>query len=183
MELVKNERSWLIGTASDAAWLDALGTAGSGITAFDGSCRLNLPDDHVRDQAAHDQAVVRVLGAFGTSDWWLGYLEYGVGIDLVFDDAPRTRIFGWNYILAQAGAQQALSWRPSVAPDIAWKGALPDLIFPVDHSWILFTPWDDRWSFIGGPQGMVERCELDSTLGSRIERVPRLYSQRDRGQT
>ncbi len=182
MECVNAGRIWPFGTTADAAWLDhALGYAGHRAvtwfaTAFEASCRLGLPAVPVvdgLDQAAHDRAVVRLLSAFGAASWWLGYLDYGIGINIVFDKAPRARIFSWDYVLVRAGAREALSWRSSSAPDVSWKGALPDLIFPTDHAWVMFTPWDDHWSFIGGPRRLIARINLDPTLRSRVQPVAR----------
>jgi hypothetical protein len=28
-------------------------------------------------------------------------------------------------------------------------------MFPADHSWLISTLWDDDWSCIGGPAGLV----------------------------
>jgi hypothetical protein len=35
------------------------------------------------------------------------------------------------------------------------KGALPDLMFPADRSWLLSTLWDDDWSCLGGPARLI----------------------------
>ena len=52
-----------------------------------------------------------------------------------------------------AGAGRHLAQeRPRVV-----NGALPNLIFPADRSWLVSTLWDDDWSCIGGPAGLVGR--------------------------
>jgi hypothetical protein len=178
---IKDGRSWRIGTAADVAWIErAVDFSTRTITqvppGFAAYCRLELPDlryappdQAAAAQAAHDQGVVDVLGAApGSHSWWLGYLEYGIGVDLVFDDAPRTSLFGWDFVLVQAGPQQALGWRAHSTGATAWKGALPDLIFPADRAWMLFTSWDDVWSGIGGSEDLIGSFERDPRLGPRV---------------
>jgi hypothetical protein len=178
---IKDGRSWRIGTAADVAWIEravdfstpALTQVPPGFAAY---CRLELPDlryarpdEAAAAQAAHDEAVVDVLrAASGSHSWWLGYLEYGTGVDLVFDDAPRASLFGWDFVLVQAGPEQALRWRSHSTRPTAWKGDLPDLIFPTDRAWMLFTSWDDFWSAIGGSEDLIGSFERDPRLGPRV---------------
>jgi len=61
---------------------------------------------------------------------------------------------GWHYVLVEAGPEQAATWRRN---DPGSYGALPNLIFPADRSWLVSTLWDDDWSRIGGPAGLVGR--------------------------
>jgi hypothetical protein len=63
---------------------------------------------------------------------------------------------GWQYVLVEAGPEQAATWRRS-GPGSFWKGALPNLMFPADRSWLVSTLWDDDWTCIGGPAGLVGR--------------------------
>jgi hypothetical protein len=87
--------------------------------------------------------------------WWQGYLDTGVD-DIVFPDAPRVTLYaGWHYVLVEAGPEQAAAWRRSDGRAFG-TGDLPNLIFPADHSWLVSTLWDDDWSFIGGPAGLVD---------------------------
>lgn len=177
MERVKDGKRWRIGSAADVAWIEGAVDFSTPLLVppiFAAYCRLALPSGHAPGaQAAHDRAVVEVLsaGPGPRQPWWLGYLEYGIGIDLVFDDAPRTPLFGWDYVLVQAGPEQALGWRSSCDPDLNWKGALPDLIFPEDQSWTLCTSWDDQWSGIGGSSDLIEHFVRDPQLGPRTERL------------
>jgi hypothetical protein len=174
---VKDGMEWRIGSTADIAWIENASDFSKPVATevppiFPAYCRLELPAPNAQAaQAAHDKAVIDLLGAATDSQqpWWLGYLEYGIGIDLVFNDAPRTELFGWQYVLVQAGPEQALTWRSSCAPDVAWKGALPDLIFPADHSWMLFTPWDERWSDIGGSEYLIDSFTRDPQLRSRTQ--------------
>jgi hypothetical protein len=64
--------------------------------------------------------------------------------------------WGWHYVLVEAGAEQAATWRRSGDWSF-WKGALPNLMFPADRSWLVSTLWDDDWTCIGGPTALVDR--------------------------
>jgi hypothetical protein len=33
---------------------------------------------------------------------------------------------------------------------------MPELIFPADRSWLVSTLWDDGWTCIGGPVGLID---------------------------
>jgi len=85
-----------------------------------------------------------------------GYLDTGAG-DVVFPGAPMgTLYFGWHYVLVEAGPEQAGSWRLH-GPWSFCKGALPNLMFPADHSRLVSTLWDDDWTCISGPAELVGR--------------------------
>lgn len=87
----------------------------------------------------------------------------------MFYDAPTVKLYaGWDYVLVQAGPEEAVSW---IEGQLAWKWALPDLIFPADHSWLLSTLWDDEWSCIGGSQALIEGFARDLQLGARTRIV------------
>jgi hypothetical protein len=57
-------------------------------------------------------------------------------------------------VLVEAGPDQAASWR-HYGPETFSKGALPNLMFPADRSWLLSTLWDDDWSCLGGSARLV----------------------------
>jgi hypothetical protein len=102
-------------------------------------------------QEKHDRAVLALLTE-NTADqpWWLGYLDTGAD-DIVFPDSPMVTLYSeWHYVLVEAGPEQAAAWRRTDLGSF-WKGALPNLIFPADHSWLVSTLWDDDWTSIGGP--------------------------------
>jgi hypothetical protein len=172
----RDGKRWAIGSGDDVAWIaDSVDLSAEKVSlvppGFAAYCRLDLPERTLGSQIRHDQAlVVRLSREPAAQQWWLGYLEYGIGIDLPFSDAARTKLFGWDYVLVQAGAEQALNWRASESP-IAWKGALPDVMFPADRSWVLVTDWDERWSGIGGTGRLVQSLLDDPELGPRTERV------------
>lgn len=62
---------------------------------------------------------------------------------------------GWRYALAEAGPEQAGTWRRHDLGSF-WKGFLPSLMFPADRPWLYSTLWDDDWSYLGGPAGLVD---------------------------
>jgi hypothetical protein len=97
--------------------------------------------------------------------WWLGYLDTGA-TDIVFPDAPRLRLYqDWPYVFVQAGPKQALTWRTGHL--LGQYGALPEILFPEDRSWVLSTLWDDTWSCFGGPIELVQALEADALLAAR----------------
>jgi hypothetical protein len=102
--------------------------------------------------------------------WWLGYLETG-GSDIVFPDAPRVSLYrGWPYVLVLAGPEQAAGWSRDDAHQDRPR-FLPDLMFPIDRSWLVSTLWDDAWTCVGGPVSLVDALLNDPDLRPRARRV------------
>ena len=104
--------------------------------------------------------------------WWLGYLDTSPVTNVVFHDAPRVKLYAnWDYVLVEAGPQQAAAWRAE-RPEL--KGPLPDLIFPADRSWLFCTLWDDDWSCIGGSEQLIADFENDPAFKLSLDPGPRL---------
>jgi len=140
----KDGRSWRIGDASDVAWIAAGTSTGLSITSaippvFEAYATIALPE-LVENYPEHERAVLGLLAAQSAGQpWWLGYLDTGAD-DVVFPDAPMVTLYSdWHYVLVKAGPDQVATLR--TAP--SWRGALPDLIFPADRSWLLSMLWDD----------------------------------------
>jgi len=155
----RDGRTWRIGTDADVAWIAGGTTVGRTITAaippvFPAYATVVLPFAG-EGQGRHDQAVLALLSEHSADQpWWLGYLDTGAD-DVVFPDAPMVTLYpGWHYVLVQAAPEQAASWRRSGYWSF-WKGALPNLMFPADRSWLVSTLWDDDWSCVGGPAELV----------------------------
>ncbi len=151
-------RAWQIAADEEALWIAAHTRPGLAITSaipavFDAYATLLVPD--CEEQRLSDNALLALLRAHSPDQpWWLGYLETGAS-SVVFPDAPRVRLYsGWDYVLVKAGPDQAASWR-TYAAALPWHGALPELIFPLDHSWLVSTLWDDDWRCLGGPTSLV----------------------------
>jgi len=170
-QVLKDGRSWRLGTSADTGWVDEGTSAGPTITSaippiYEAYCTLELPENYTPELDRHEQAVIELL-AEQTPDqpWWLGYLDTGAS-DIVFPYAPRTIMYyGYGYVLVEAGPQQAASWREE-----PFNWTLPELMFPTDRSWLVSTMWDDAWSSIGGSQRLIERILADGTLGPRATR-------------
>ena len=97
--------------------------------------------------------------------WWLAYLDTGAD-DVVFPGAPTVTLYaGWSYVLVEARPIQAATWRKN---DM-WspRGALPNVMFPADRSWLVSMLWDDDWRCIGGPAALVEQFRREASLQAR----------------
>jgi hypothetical protein len=159
--VTRDGRTWRIGTDAEVAWITDGTSIGRDITAaippaFEAYATVVLPPtDSAGRRDQHDQAVLALLrGQPARPPWWLGYLDTGSD-DIVFPAAPKVTLYaGWHYVLIEAGPQEAATWRGN-APRSSWKGALPDVMFPADRSWIFSTLWDDDWSCLGGPAALV----------------------------
>ena len=168
MEFVKGGRAWRIGTAADVGALAGHSDMGHTIAAaippvFEAYATFHLPAG--ADVHAHERAVVRVLEAnTAPQPWWLGFLETGAH-DVVFPDAPRVVLYwDWPYVLVEAGPEQALTWRSG---HMRGDGALPDLFFPADRSWLVSALWDDTWTCVGGPEALAEALVRDGAVNAR----------------
>lgn len=150
--------SWRVGTDTEVAWINAGTTVDLTITSaippvFDAYATIVLPDAG-QDQRLHDRALIALLREQSPDQpWWLGYLDSGGG-DLVFPNAPRVTLYAdWPYVLAQAGPEQAADWRRCDGP--RRTRGLPELMFPLDRSWLVSTLWDDDWTCVGGSDALV----------------------------
>jgi hypothetical protein len=160
-----------IGTDAEVAWIVNGTSIGRTITAaippvFEAYATVMLPYGG-DGQDEHDRAMLALLSEESAGQpWWLGYLDTGVD-DIVFPDAPKVTLYsGWHYVLVEAGPEQAATLRRS-GPGSFWKGGLPNLMFPADRSWLVSTLWDDDWSCIGGPAGLVDRFLRHPDLRAR----------------
>jgi hypothetical protein len=167
----KDGVSWRIGTAAEVDWITSSTTTDLTITSaippvFDAYATVVLPPAG-QGQDEHDQAVLALLtGHSPDQPWWLGYLDTGAD-DIVFPDAPKVMLYAsWPYVLVEAGPRQAASWRQG-GPWSFWKGALPNVMFPADRSWLVSTLWDDDWTCIGGPAALVGRFVRHPLLRGR----------------
>jgi hypothetical protein len=159
VSVVKDDRSWRIGTEAEVAWITADTTIDRTITSaippvFEGYATVVLPP-HGEGQDVHDRAVLALLSEHSMGQpWWLGYLDTGAD-DIVFPRASMVTMYtGWHYVLVEAGPEQAATWRQFGFGSF-WTGPLPNLMFPADRSWLVSTLWDDDWTCVGGPAGLV----------------------------
>jgi hypothetical protein len=151
--------TWRIGTDAEVGWITAGTSGGRTITAavpavFEAYATVLVA--YGEQRVKHDRAVLALLAEQSPDQrWWLGYLDTGVD-DIVFPDAPKVTLYaGWQYVLVEAGPEQAGAWRPTDGRAFG-TGDLPNLMFPADRSWLVSTLWDDDWSCIGGPARLVD---------------------------
>ncbi len=171
VRLARDGSTWRVGTDAEIAWIASGTSIGRTITAaippgFEAYATVTLPyGGHGQDK--HDRALLALLSKQSAGQpWWLGYLDTGAD-DVVFPGAPMVTLYsGWHYVLVEAGPEQAAMWR-HVGPWSFWKGALPNLMFPADRSWLVSTLWDDDWTCIGGPTRLVEKFLRHADLQAR----------------
>jgi hypothetical protein len=168
MDVIKDGRGWRIGTSSEVAWIYGHTGEGPTITTaippiFDAYATF-YPADLVSFEL-HERVVVDVLVEHTAEQpWWLGYLETGAH-DVVFPEAPRVPLYwDWPYVLVEAGPEQALTWRRG---HMRGEGALPDLFFPADRSWLVSALWDDTWTDIGGSSDLVTALQNNPRVNAR----------------
>jgi len=169
VRLARDGSSWRLGTDAEVGWITSGTSVSRTITAaippvFDAYATVVLPDSG-EERKQRDLAVSALLSEQSPGQpWWLGYLDTGVD-DIVFPGAPMVTLYsGWHYVLVEAGPEQAATWRGN---DPGSYGALPNLMFPADRSWLVSTLWDDDWSCIGGPAGLVGRFLHHADLQAR----------------
>ena len=171
VKLARDGSTWRVGTAAEVAWIANSTLGGLTITAaippvFEAYATVVLPHGGER-QDEHDRAMLALLSEQSAGQrWWLGYLDTGAD-DIVFPGAPMVTLYSdWHYVLVEAGPEQAATWRTTDLGSF-WKGALPNLMFPADHSWLVSTLWDDDWTCIGGPIALVDRFLRHPDLQAR----------------
>jgi hypothetical protein len=170
--------TWRIGTDADIGWITKGTAYHCGLpTSMSRTITGAIPPvfgayatvvvAYGEERVKHDRAVLALLAEQSPDQrWWLGYLDTGVD-DVVFPDAPKVTLYaGWHYVLVEAGPEQAAAWLPSDGRAFG-TGDLPNLMFPADRSWIVSTLWDDDWSCIGGPAGLVDRFLRHPDLRAR----------------
>ena len=162
--------TWRIGTDAEVAWIVAGTSMSRTITGaipavFEAYATVAVAYGRERDE--HDRALLTLLREQPPGQrWWLGYLDTGVD-DIVFPDAPKVTLYaGWHCVLVEAGPDQAAAWRPTGGRAFG-TGDLPNLMFPVDYSWLASTLWDDDWTWIGGPAELVDRFLRHPDLQAR----------------
>jgi hypothetical protein len=167
----RDGKTWRIGTGAEVAWISGGTSVGRTITSaippiFEAYATIVLPYGG-EGQDVHDRALLSVLSEHSAGQpWWLGYLDTGAD-DIVFPGSPMVTLYpGWHYVLVEAGPEQAASWRKQDLGSF-WKGALPNLMFPANHFWLFSTLWDDDWSCLGGPAGLVDRFLRHPDLQAR----------------
>jgi hypothetical protein len=180
---VKDGIAWCIGSERDIQWIRDGTGVGRQIRAaippvFADYATLVHPGEpgvprDARHERHQDLALVELLRRHTPRQaWWLGYLDTGAS-DIVFWDAPKVMLYtGWRFVLIEARAEQAATWRPAPGGQRNWKSTeLPDLMFPEDHAWLVSTLWDDDWSCIGGSDALIADLLQDRVLGPQARRV------------
>jgi hypothetical protein len=178
----KSDREWRIGRGAEVAWIEEHTTGGRGITGavppmFEAYATVQLPVtpngsggwSWAEGPDRHDASVLGVLTEHTVPQaWWLGYLVTGIGAETIFYDVPKAKLCGCEYVLVEAGPEQAGGWRAEWG---RWKGVLPDLMYPADRSWLASTLWDDYWMSIGGSRDLVDALLADPELRARVHEV------------
>jgi hypothetical protein len=181
----KDGRSWRIGGDREIAWIRDGTQIGPEITSaippvFKAYATLEQPgtgnldwESPQEDQHRHDQAVLGVLQAHTPKQpWWLGFLEKSERTDVIFSDVPKvSTLETHNFVLVEAGPEQAATWR---AHEYPFRDVLPDLMFPQDRSWLAQTLWDDDWTCLGGSRVLIGAVLASPELGHRAHEIESL---------
>jgi hypothetical protein len=169
--VTKDGRHWRIGTAAEVAWIATATVVDKTITAaipsvFEAYATFHELSWEAAFVAEHERAVIEhLVDLSGDRQWWLGYLDTGA-TDVVFPDAPMVSLYtDWDYVLVEAGPEQALTWR--VGHMRSPHGVLPDLFFPANRAWLVSALWDDAWTCVGGTTDLIERLRLDPRIQAR----------------
>lgn len=168
MEVMKDGRSWRIGTADDVGWLAGQTTPGVSVSTaippvFEAYGTF-YPAEGVSFATQERALVAELVEQTPEQPWWLGYLDTGAH-DIVFPQLPKVSLyFDWSYLLVEAGPEQALSWRTG---HMRGDGSLPDLFFPADHSWLVSALWDDAWTDIGGTAALITALHRNPLVNAR----------------
>lgn len=153
----KDGREWRLGSTADVAWIQESTTITLEITSaiptvFAAYATVVDPHFNQGMPPTLEPVLRRLREHSPEQQWWLGYLVTG-GDDLPFPDAPRVTMYAnWNYVLVLAGPDEALTW----GGDLQLHRGGPDLVFPVDRSWLVSWLWDDDWLCLGGPSELIE---------------------------
>jgi hypothetical protein len=164
----KDDRTWRIGSQEDVEWIADNTPRGLRITSaippvFDAYATLGIPTAETQREAAETVLLRLLADQSAGQSWWLGYLDTGAH-DIVFDGAPTVTLYaGWHYVVVEAGPTQAGTWRE----DDPWRGRLPDLMYPADHSWLVSMLWDDDWRCLGGATALLRAVLAEPILDAR----------------
>jgi hypothetical protein len=173
--------SWRIGTEDEVAWIAAGTSPNQTITSaippvFDAYATVVLPDNGA-DQELYNRAMLATLAGQSPGlptgpPWWLGYLHTSdfdmVSPGVAMAQLPKVALYAeWDYVLVEAGPEQAATWRRTEPKGFWWDDALPELMFPADRSWLVSTLTDDDWTCVGGPAPLVDRLLAHPDLQAR----------------
>ena len=118
VELIREGRSWRIGSAQDVGWISGSTmsgtTIGSAIPAVFPAYATLVDPQWYDGMPGHQDgpfaaAVLEHLAVRFPALCWLGYLETGAD-DVVFPEAARVALYAdWRYVFVLAGPEQAAS--------------------------------------------------------------------------
>lgn len=144
----------------DVDWIRAGTRVGTGIDSaiplrFEAYATLVIDDDP-HAQAERLCEVLRGAGGdagtggAGAEPLVRGHLHHSSGQVLPAGAHEVDLYAGWRYSLAPCG------WGGVLGHEDPWRGNLPDLLFPVDRTWLVSRLWDDDWVCLGGPRHLVD---------------------------
>jgi hypothetical protein len=177
---MRDGRAWPIGRESDVAWINDGAEETLAITravppVFEAYWTVGVPysgeSDWSQEEAGRfPSTVLDVLVAHTEPQlWWLGFLHRWTSSDVIFNDVETVAVYNGGYVLVEAGAHEARTWRG--AEGGVGNARIPDLMFPRDRAWLANWLWDDDWICFGGSLGL-QRAVLDhDELGRRAHLV------------
>lgn len=78
-------------------------------------------------------------------------------------DGPRVRLPNREYLLYRGPTEDVVA-----TADLGGDGQCASLWWPTDHAWCVASDVDLRWTYVGGPRGLIDAIIADQ----RIEALP-----------
>ncbi len=100
---------------------------------------------------------------------WFGYSDINSGLDDRDPDLPpRTGTFSRQYFLVKASLAEIDDVSrfavQAAHPANDWLTRSPNLWWPDDHRWFVVSEVDFMWTYVGGPQALIEAIESSPDL-------------------
>ena len=169
VQVSKDGRNWRIGAAADVDWIAGHTTAGISITTaippvFDAYATTTRPTTSPPPPTSTPWSKTSSRTPRTSPGGWA-----------TSTPAPTTSSSPTPRRCRSTGAGRTCWSRPAPSKPSPGgpvtcatpEGALPDLFFPADRSWLVSALWDDTWTCVGGPAPLIHTLERDPLANAR----------------